>query len=352
MQYDMHYYGTYALAAAAGIPKADAETIATAAQYVDDQNFERWAITASGEGILGVATAHHPLDAGVRALSHWEGRDDSRLVWVPFHFLPGNQGASFEQRLVTQKDSKVANAMLDFYLDRETIKAHRSHALHLMGIAAHVYADTFAHYGFSGVPSDHNLITEGSLEADASHSSGILEYLSEKASNFKAKFSGATRLGHGAVLTYPDRPYLRWRFKYRDGTSSVRANPETYLEGCEALHRRFAQFASVYYGNLARAPLPWPSIRGLVKDIIEREGKGEERVAYWMNAMTNDYLPGVEPPQVYDDNTWSHALDEFKDDGNPEQFISSAPYQFFCAADYHRSYVLKRLLPAFGLMVS
>ena len=44
MQYDMHYYGTYAMAAAAGIPKRDAESIATAAQFVDDQNFQRWAI--------------------------------------------------------------------------------------------------------------------------------------------------------------------------------------------------------------------------------------------------------------------------------------------------------------------
>jgi hypothetical protein len=351
MQYDMHYYGTYAMAAAAGIPKADAEIIATAAQYVDDQNFERWAITKSGEGILGVATAHHPLDAGVRALSKWEGRDDSRLVWVPFHFLPGNQGTTFEQRLITQKNSKVANAMLDFYVSRETIEAHRAHALHLMGIAAHVYADTFAHYGFSGIPSDHNLITEDSLEADSSHSSGILDYVSEQASNFKAKFTGTPRLGHGAVLTYPDRPYLKWRFKYQDGTPSVRANPETYLEGCEELHRRFVQFSSAYYGNLARTPLGWQSIRSLVKDIIEKEGKGDERVDYWMNAMDKNYLPNVEPPQVYDDQTWSRELEEFEDDGSPEQFISSAPYRFFCAADYHRGYVLKRLLPGYGLMV-
>ncbi len=351
MQYDMHYYGTYALAAAAGLPKADAEIIATAAQYVDDQNFERWAITSSGEGILGVATAHHPLDAGVRALSQWENRDDSRLVWVPFHFLPGNQGATFEQRLITRMDSAVANTMLDFYLHPESIAAHRSHALQLMGIAAHVYADTFAHYGFSGISSDHNLIMEGSLDADDTHSSGILDYLSAQASNFKSKFTGAPKLGHGAVLTYPDRPYLKWSFKYRDGTPSVRSNPDTYLQGCEALHRRFAQFSSVYYGNLAREPLGWQSMRDLVKGIIETEGTGNERVDYWMKAMDGNFLPGVEPPRVYDDKTWSRELEKFEGNGSPEQFIASAPYQFFCAADYHRGYVLKRLLPHYGLMV-
>jgi hypothetical protein len=42
MQYDMHYYATYAMAAAASIPKADAEVIATSAQFVDDQNITAW----------------------------------------------------------------------------------------------------------------------------------------------------------------------------------------------------------------------------------------------------------------------------------------------------------------------
>lgn len=209
--------------------QADVETIATATRYVDDQNFEQWAIAQSAEGILGVATAHHPLSAGVRAVSRLEGRDDSQVV----------------------------NAMLDFYLSRETMAAHRAHALHLMGIAAHVHADTFAHYGFSGIPSDHNLIMDD-----------------------------------------------------------------------------------------------WQSMRGLVKDIIEREGKGDERAGYWMDAMANNYLPDAEPPRVYDDETWSSELDEFKNRGSPEQFIASDPYQFFCAADYHRGYVLKRLLPGFGLMVA
>ena len=36
MQEDMHYYGTYALARAAGLGVAHARVIAYAAQYVDD----------------------------------------------------------------------------------------------------------------------------------------------------------------------------------------------------------------------------------------------------------------------------------------------------------------------------
>ena len=36
MQVDMHYYGTYAMARAAGLSPADCRIIAIAAQFVDD----------------------------------------------------------------------------------------------------------------------------------------------------------------------------------------------------------------------------------------------------------------------------------------------------------------------------
>jgi hypothetical protein len=38
MQIDMHYYGTFAMAYAAGFEVADAHIIATAAQMVDDNS--------------------------------------------------------------------------------------------------------------------------------------------------------------------------------------------------------------------------------------------------------------------------------------------------------------------------
>ena len=103
MQYDMHYYGTYAMASAAGIPASDAMVIATAAQFVDDHNTHDWVMAGnhSGEGVRGIATAHHPLDSGVRAVVNHVDVDDSRFVWVPFHFLPGNEGTSRSQIHVT-----------------------------------------------------------------------------------------------------------------------------------------------------------------------------------------------------------------------------------------------------------
>jgi hypothetical protein len=199
MQYDMHYYGTYAIAAAAGIPKADAETIATAAQFVDDQGVTEWMLCQSKEGVLGVATAHHPIEAGVRTLFGTSESNDTRAVWVPFHFLPGAEGVGFEERLICRKDSQVARRMLDYYLSDSVIRSHKGHALELMGIVAHVYADTFSHYGFSGIASDHNLVQADSIQVDRDHSQTIREHLESQADSFLSRFASAPKLGHGAA---------------------------------------------------------------------------------------------------------------------------------------------------------
>lgn len=353
MQFDMHFYGTYAMAAAAGIPKQDAEVIATAAQFVDDQNFQKLVTAKTGEGILGIATAHHPLEAGVRASHKTDIDDDCRVVWVPFHFLPGNKGETFEERLITQKNSDVANAMLDHYLQPDTIKNHKTHALHLIGIAAHVYADTFSHYGFSGIASGLNAIKESSLDIDSKHSEGIFEHIQEQGDRFASIFTGASDLGHGAVLTYPDRPYLCWSFEYEDGReSSPRNNAVTFLEACEALYFRFAQFSQVYYDGQNQPAVTWDSIKDQVKAILEKEGSGNERADYWVAAIEAGEFPGIYVPKVYDENEWLTKIELLPSLEGACSFQQSDPYKFFVAADYHRNYILKRLLPSYGLMVA
>ena len=220
MQIDMHYYGTFAMAYAAGLKVDDAQIVATAAQLVDDNNLTSLHTLASGQGVLGVATAHHPVDAGLRVIQGPRD-DDSRLIWVPFHFLPGAKGDSFEERVVCVKNSDVAREMVRYYTTKETVDAHRGHCLQLIGIAAHVYADTFSHYGFSGIASSLNGVDTKTIKIDGTHSQGIINYVRDKAKDFAERFGAnvadTVKLGHGAVATYPDRPYLRWSYILQDG---------------------------------------------------------------------------------------------------------------------------------------
>ena len=173
----MHYYGTYAMARAAGLKKEVCETIATAAQFVDD-NAEKESVEFRDGARLDVeATAHHTIN--VKNLD----REDQRQIWVPFHFLPGNEGDSYTQRLVCKKDSEIAQEVIKFNLSL----LDQPFALPLVGITAHVYADTFSHYGFSGVSSRANKIVNDSIEFH-SLDPKIEEYIKDKAKEFESNY--------------------------------------------------------------------------------------------------------------------------------------------------------------------
>jgi hypothetical protein len=145
MQIDFHHATTYVAARLAGFPRDSADIIAHAAQYVDDCtssgiiNFDNEALYSR------ISSAHKMLDP--------RNADDlaNHLVWIPFHFLPGNDGlgegqnpiGTFINKLICKPDSPIARQMV-----RQTIlEQDRPYGLHRLGVAMHVYADTWAHQG-------------------------------------------------------------------------------------------------------------------------------------------------------------------------------------------------------------
>ncbi|MEG1913305.1 MAG: hypothetical protein RR091_12565, partial [Cloacibacillus sp.] len=107
MQVDMHYYGTYALALAAGFPIKDAEIIAYASQYVDDSESVDDIENKDGGLFVTYSTAHHLIKS---ILSMGESVKhsvmDQRKIWVPNHFIPGGAGGTLEERAICIKDSE------------------------------------------------------------------------------------------------------------------------------------------------------------------------------------------------------------------------------------------------------
>jgi hypothetical protein len=176
MQTDMHYYGTYAIARAAGINQAIARTIATASEYVDDSD-RLSVVTIDGELIESEPTAHHPTDG--------ENSDptDQRRTWAPFHFIPGNEGETIEERLICRTDSDLAREMIEHSLSH----CDEIYGVLLMGITSHVYADTFAHYGFSGISSIENQILAGSVEF-LNDNKELISILKGKADSFVTNY--------------------------------------------------------------------------------------------------------------------------------------------------------------------
>ena len=109
MQEDMHYYGTYALARAAGLDVERAKIIAYATQYVDDSFNSEIHVHLDGGWFETTATAHTGFEAIINSIAD---SFEQRKVWVPFHFLPGGEGETLSEKLICQKDSKLSQEMV------------------------------------------------------------------------------------------------------------------------------------------------------------------------------------------------------------------------------------------------
>lgn len=375
MQIDMHYYGTYAMARAAGISQEAAQIIATSAQFVDDNAFQNHVNFKDGSRIDKEATAHHTTD--------FENLDehDQRHVWVPFHFIPGNVGESYTERLKCRMDSMVVQEMRDHHL----AWSRHPFGLQLMGIAAHVYADTFSHYGFSGVSSRGNKVDNTSfrfhedIEGIDKSTTELLpetyDYITNKANKFFAKqgkhgglfdnikswlgeeLSGA--LGHGSVATFPDRPYLVWSFDYErpdtiSGTNCVRNNPATFLAGCHALHNMFTKFIKLQPDNFDNGDgREFGTIRPKVFEILLVQGDKEKRLRAWQEAASAGDIFGKEGELIpeYSGNHWNEQWKQLDGSENFETALDLSVWKFYQAASLHRAYVLRDLLPKHKLIV-
>ena len=380
MQVDMHYYATYALARAGGFTKEDSRIIATASQFVDD-NAGTWddeeILFNDGARLDVEPTAHHTWN-----WTNWTGwmrkhglaAHQQRRVWVPFHFLPGGEGETYLTRMVCRKDSEIAREMVEHHLG----KSDKGYYLPLLGIMAHVYADTFSHYGFSGVACKENEVKDDSLEIlnKGDLPEGIRTHIEASAKSFREKYGHEAKgvrhiwanlksagaeamsggLGHGAVLTYPDRPYLVWEFEYEQQNEGgrrgrkYRDNPATFHEGARALHKAFSK-AQAPAGGSKEVAKRWRDISEGIRHVIETPGKCKERMEEWQRLMETGRLSGErnERIPVYDGDRWNEQKDNLRDTAS-EDALDKPVYQFYQAAALHRVYVLRDLLPEHGIV--
>jgi hypothetical protein len=350
MQKDMHYYGVYALASASGMRTGAAETVAIASQYVDDAIWDKEIFLEDGRSILTELTAHKLLD-----LKNADA-EDQRKVWLPFHFLPGGEGDSAGGRLACRMNSRIAKALVR---TNTAVAADTAYGLHLLGITAHVYADTFAHRGFIGANHRYNAIDTGSIELEVSNG-GILDYIRNKAIGFWTELvsyglSRAFPLGHASAATYPDRPYLRWSYiRAENGERVERDNPKDYLGGCKALYEMFSDY-------LEKAPRQgqrgsarkWQQIRPPLKQIIELEGDKRFRIKAWVEAIRKNRLfEGSTRVPEYKGPKWSASIDDLEPEKIPRNLDKLPVYRFYQAARIHRAHVLSDLLPPHGLFAA
>ncbi len=353
MQIDMHFYGVYALARAAGVYDDIARKIAYASQFVDDAIDDKHIILGDDRAIVPTMTSHKPIDYQNAQT------DDQWKIWIPFHFLPGCKGRKFIDRLVCEKNSPPAKKMLEYTLDQKNTQFWP----HLIGIAAHAYADTFSHYGFIGISHENNKVVEKTIKILPKHSSGIRSYLKAKFEEFKTRFiSGFAEVipvGHGSVGTYPDRPYLSWEYIHeirKQGSARMkvtRDNLKDYLESTRYIYNYLKQFAELdsEFGDVEGGE-SWAKIRPVVQSILKTEGPKDKRIEKWKNQLKEGKFCAPTNMDVnikYDEGIWRPRRAELELGSGGGSIEDSDACQFIQAARQYRNYVLSDLLPSIGL---
>jgi len=154
MEKDFHYYLIYALAKVTGSNAPD--VIAYASQFTDDNNEGEFSVDGSDvpfpEKLKANGGYYYPImtqSLTPRSLDPYV----QKYVYVPFHFLPGDNNVAIKGKknpLSATPGSKSARAILSKALQRGSPYA--------IGLALHVFADTWSHQNFSGLREEWNAV--------------------------------------------------------------------------------------------------------------------------------------------------------------------------------------------------
>ena len=361
MQIDFHHAVTYVVARLGGLDGASAQTVAHSAQYVDDATHDGPLDFDSGERYVRVTSAHKTMD--------WLNADaaDNRLVWVPFHFLPGNEapppgippGEAFLRRMMCKPDSAVAREMTRDCIERQDLPF----ALHRLGVALHTYVDTFAHQQFVGVLCDLNRLSDVRALPDPAYSkSPVWDDLDSGLGKLEAFVAGHLPVGHAAATTLPDMPFLKWQFTRRNGETVVRDNPADFLAAAAAAYNVVRRYVA-RDATLPDAPLP--AADAAVIDRMLRTTlmiEGESRHAAWLQEIAQGAFSfGAESIDYIDHGpgSWKTAAvgrdpddDEHVTYPFAPAFLDSDWKRFHDAVQHQRLFVIHELLPRHGLCAS
>lgn len=235
MNIDFHYGMIYVVSRLAGLNKQEANTVAHSCQYIDDSTVDGVLSFSGGQAFNRIASAHKLVD-------YRNALDVSdRKAWAPFHFLPGGEGDSFEDKAICKPNSDNAKQMV-----RHAILEHgEENALHRLGVTLHVYIDTWAHQGFSGIISDYNKVTH--LEGEGyNHDSwlGELKNLTSVAEDEAASsaIDKVSKVGHGAALHFPDWPWAQWKYTNGHDQNIERNNLQIFIEAADMACRAIQGF--------------------------------------------------------------------------------------------------------------
>jgi hypothetical protein len=349
MQIDFHHAVTYVAARIAGFKPGEAEIIAYAAQYVDDA-------TSSGAVFFDNKALYSRISSAHKSVDLDNMNDlENQMVWLPFHFLPGNGGlgvgqnptGSFINKIVCRSDSPIAQEMVAAAIRDQD----KPYSLHRLGITMHVYADTWAHQGFAGVLNEINEVENAEETSNTGEfSGGLPEFLNGILED------AVPPLGHGRANILPDMPFLSWRYLNGKNQTIDHNNTVNFCDAanalCVAMQRYLQKDPEAAVSGIDSTEMQ--KIRNLFSNQPTKDGK--KRHQAWLAAIkAGKFSFGSETISYAEDGkqSWkAQALGTSIDipvHTYQSTFLTSNWKLFHDALQLHRLTVLHDILPRYGI---
>jgi len=297
MDIEFHYYITYILAKGAGFTSKDAQTIAYASQYIDD-NCTEYTINkgAQDEYKNFISQTYDIL----------KPQKERIKIYPCFHFLPGDYMNESTKRtdnriheFNTTANSKNANILMDAAL--------QTGDLYRIGICTHCYADTWAHQNFVGWEDDFNSIF------------GILEMI-------------IPNIGHADAGFKPDIPNLSWEDKRLIQKNRNVNNKWRFLEAAKNIFSRFFHYADVKVTSEIIAT-EWNHLETAISTAIGKESYTEKRED---TERIERYRIIAKDVPDYDKQLWFNKAITKKELSKKPDFQNSHWYKFQEAVKEHQ----------------
>jgi len=344
MQIDFHHATTYVTARLAGFTHEQADIVAYAAQYVDDATNSGTVVFENGAMYTRISSAHKTVER--ENLRNTE----NLLVWLPFHFLPGNGGltagqdptGNFIEKIICRSGTAnpVAQDMLSAAFDERGANC----ALHRLGIALHTYTDTWAHQGFAGTLHPVNEVEDiEDLSGSGQLPPGWVNRLLEDV---------VPALGHGRAQVFPDMPFLSWRYRNGQKQTVSRNNTDAFCEAANEMCKSMQRFLQQSDRGIPAADQD--KIRALFTD-LKTDNAGKRHRA-WLDAIAEGSF-GFGPASVSyactGSQSWkAQALGASTDlpvHRYTPEFLQSNWKRFHDALQRHRLNLLHDILPRYGI---
>jgi hypothetical protein len=316
MDIEFHYYITYIVALRVGYHPHDAYLIAYSSQHTDDNN-KQYEISKG--------TSDEYRNYISQTLNILKPSEELLRIHPIFHFMPGTKDEVFVDSC-RRSDGKlhllntIPNNQNARFLLKEALDSKN---LYRIGIATHMYSDTFAHQNFVGCKDSFNSMK------------GVIEEM-------------LPNIGHADAQFRPDWPALSWEDKRLISSHSEINNKQRFLDAAISLFKE-------YCVSLGRVPST-QNIENLIKELDKAIGEQDKtnqlsknRIDRYKALIGDDFVE-------YDKEAWfKEAIDRkigfFKWIYSwKENYQASSWFQFQESVKAHQRRTIEKLSPAYEMM--